>query len=80
MRGMLARPRARMAGAWGLVAHSLSGRLLLLTLLYVLISEALISVPSIARYHRSLLESHIESSEIAILPFTELGGQQLSAA
>lgn len=80
MRCMLARPRARMAGAWGLVAHSLSGRLLLLTLLYVLISEALISVPSIARYHRSLLESHIESAEIAILPFTELGGQQLSAA
>ncbi|HEY4123965.1 MAG TPA: HAMP domain-containing sensor histidine kinase [Rhizomicrobium sp.] len=68
-----------MAGALGLVAHSLSGRLLLLTLFYVLISEAVISVPTIARYHRELLNTHIESAEIAILPFTEIGGEQFSA-
>src|SRR5580704_14950971 len=65
---------------WGLVAHSLSGRLLLLTLLYVLVTEVLIFVPSIARYHTSLLENHIETAELAILPFTEPGGNQLSAA
>jgi signal transduction histidine kinase len=44
----------------------------------VLISEALILAPSLARYHRSLLESRVESAEIAILPFTEPGGRQLS--
>ena len=64
----------------GLVVHSLSGRLLLLTLLYVLVTEVLIFVPSIARYHTSLLENHIETAELAILPFTEPGGNQLSAA
>ncbi|HVZ68727.1 MAG TPA: HAMP domain-containing sensor histidine kinase [Rhizomicrobium sp.] len=67
-----------MAGSLRLVAHSLSGRLLLLTLLYVLISEAVISIPTIARYHRELLDTHIESAEIAILPFTEIGGEQFS--
>jgi signal transduction histidine kinase len=64
--------------AWGLVAHSLSGRLLLLTILYVLLTEVLILLPTLGRYHRSLLESHIASAEIAILPFTESGGEQLS--
>jgi signal transduction histidine kinase len=63
-----------------LVVHSLSGRLLLLTLLYVLITEVLILVPSLGRYHRSLLEARVESSEIAILPFTEVGENQLSEA
>ncbi len=72
--------RVRLADVLGLVSHSLSGRLLLLTLFYVLISEAVISVPTIARYHRELLEAHIESAEIAILPFTEIGGKQLSAS
>ena len=73
------RARAKLADALGLVVHSLSGRLLLLTLLYVMLSEVLISAPSIARYYRALLETHIESAEIAILPFTEPGGGELSA-
>lgn len=77
---MLGRLRARLAGAYGLVAHSLSGRLLLLTFLYVMVGEVLIFVPSIGRYHRELLENHIESAELAILPFTEPGGDQLSSS
>lgn len=80
MAAMAGRLRALWKNAWGLVAHSLSGRLLLLTLLFVMISEAVIFFPSVGRYHRSLLESHIESAEIAILPFTEAGGEQLSGA
>ncbi|HEY1838257.1 MAG TPA: HAMP domain-containing sensor histidine kinase [Rhizomicrobium sp.] len=67
-------------GGWRLVGHSLSGRLLLLTLLYVLVTEVLIFVPTLARYHTSLLQNHIETAELAILPFTEPGGNQLSAA
>jgi signal transduction histidine kinase len=67
-------------GGWRLVGQSLSGRLLLLTLLYVLVTEVLIFVPTIARYHTSLLQNHIETAELAILPFTEPGGNELSAA
>src|ERR1700744_804131 len=63
-----------------LVAESLSGRLLLLTLLYVMVTEVLIFVPTIARYHTELLRDHIETAELAILPFTEPGGSTLSAA
>jgi len=70
--------RARLSGVWSLVAQSLSGRLLLLTLLYVLASEVLIFVPAIGLYHRELLDGHILSAELAILPFTEPGGRGLS--
>src|ERR1041384_202456 len=79
MTSMPGRTRARLVEAYGLVAHSLSGRLLLLTVLYVMVGEVLIFVPSIARYHRELLENHIQSAELAILPFTEPGGERLSA-
>ncbi|HEX4079145.1 MAG TPA: HAMP domain-containing sensor histidine kinase [Rhizomicrobium sp.] len=72
------RLRRRVAAAWALVAHSLSGRLLLLTISYVLLTEVLIILPTLGRYYTSLLESHIASAEIAILPFTEPGGAQLS--
>ena len=74
---MPGRPRARLAAAYGLVAHSLSGRLLLLTVLYVMVAEVLIFVPSVGRYHRELLDNHIESAELAILPFTQPGGDAL---
>ena len=68
-----------MADAWRLVGHSLSGRLLLLTILYVMITQAVIFLPSVGRYHRSLLDEHVETAQIAILPFTELGVSQLSS-
>jgi signal transduction histidine kinase len=80
MSPMLGRLRARLAGGYGLVAHSLSGRLLLLTFIYVMVGEVLIFIPSIGRYHLELLNNHIESAELAILPFTEPGGDQLSGA
>lgn len=75
---MRGRFRARLKEASKLLTHSLSGRLLLLTLVYVLVSEVLIFVPSIGRFHRELLDDHIRSAELAILPFTEPSGQGLS--
>lgn len=75
---MPGRLRARMAEGYGLVAHSLSGRLLLLTVLYVMVAVVLIFVPSVGRYHRELLDNHIESAELAVLPFNEPGGDALS--
>ena len=77
---MAGKLRVKTGEAWGLVAHSLSGRLLLLTILYVMITQVLIFVPSIGREHRRLLDAHIESAQIAILPFTEPVGDQLSPA
>ncbi|HUO91245.1 MAG TPA: HAMP domain-containing sensor histidine kinase [Rhizomicrobium sp.] len=76
---MPGRLRARLAEGYGLAAHSLSGRLLLLTIVYVMVAEVLIFVPSVGRYHRELLDNHIESAELAVLPFTEPGGDQLSS-
>jgi hypothetical protein len=69
--------RARLADAYGLVAHSLSGRLLLLTVLYVMVAEILIFVPSVGRYHRELLDNHIQSAELAVFPLVEPGGDRL---
>src|ERR1700675_3690059 len=63
---------------WQQAAHSLSGRLLLLTIAFVMLSVALIYFPSVARYHHQLLEDRINSAQLAILPFTEAPGEQLS--
>ncbi len=57
-------------GVWSLVAHSLSGRLLLLTVLYVLASTALIFLPAMGIEERDILGDHILSAELSILPFT----------
>ena len=67
---MFGRTRAGLREGWRLAAHSLSGRLLLLTIFYVMIGEVLIFVPSIGQYYRELLGNHIESAELAVMPFT----------
>ena len=69
-----------MSNAWGLVAHSLSGRLLLLTLFYVLVTEAVLFGPAVGRFHNDQLENHIKSAEIAVLPLTEAAGERLSSS
>jgi signal transduction histidine kinase len=72
------RLRAQLGEAWKLIAHSLSGRLLLLTLFYVMVSEVAIFVPSIGRYYVDQLTQRVETAEIAILPFTEPGSDSFS--
>jgi len=67
---MSGRTRAGFREGWRLAAHSLSGRLLLLTIFYVMIGEVLIFVPSVGQYYRELLGNHIESAELAVMPFT----------
>jgi hypothetical protein len=69
-----------MADAWRLLGKSLSGRLLLLTILYVMVTQVVIFLPSVGRYHRSLLDEHVETAQIAILPISELGLRQFSPA
>jgi signal transduction histidine kinase len=63
----------QLQGVWSLVAHSLSGRLLLLTVLYVLASMALIFLPAMGIEERDILGNHILSAELSILPFTTPG-------
>ncbi|MGX9356522.1 sensor histidine kinase [Roseobacteraceae bacterium S113] len=46
---------------------SLSGRFLILTVIFVMIAEILIFVPSIARYRESYLLGHLERAQIASL-------------
>ncbi len=76
---MLQQPRLNGAvRGWRAVTSSLSGRILLLVLLYLMVAGALVYFPSLARFHRELLSNRIESAELAILPFTEAPGAQLS--
>lgn len=63
----------QLLGVWSLVAHGLSGRLLLLTVCYVLFSGALIFLPAMGIEERDILDDHILSAELAILPFTSSG-------
>lgn len=46
---------------------SLSGRFLILTIVFVMLAEILIFVPSIARFRESYLLAHLERSQIASL-------------
>jgi signal transduction histidine kinase len=55
--------RARLARA----ATGLSARLLVLTVIFVMIAEVLIFVPSVARFRLTYLEEKIESAHLAVL-------------
>jgi len=63
----------QLQGEWSLVAYGLSGRLLLLTILYVLFSGALIFLPAMGLQERGILDDHILSAELTIMPFTTPG-------
>ncbi|MEL6977317.1 MAG: HAMP domain-containing sensor histidine kinase [Pseudomonadota bacterium] len=54
-----------------LIWHSLSGRLLFLTLVFVMIAEILIFVPSSARFRHDFLYERLEKGRIAALAATE---------
>jgi len=47
--------------------NSLSGRFLLLTVVFVMLAEVLIFVPSVARFRESYLQSRLERAQIASL-------------
>lgn len=55
--------------------RSLSGRFLILTILFVMLAEVLIFVPSIARYRQDYLLQRLERAQIATL--TLLGSEQM---
>jgi len=60
------------------LAGSLSGRLLLLTTVFVLLSEVLIYFPSAARYYHDLLAGRLASAQIAVLALDEVRDTELS--
>lgn len=49
------------------VFHSLSGRLLVLTVAFVMLAEVLIFLPSVARYRVTWLEQHLKDAHLALL-------------
>ena len=58
------------------MANSLSGRLLLLTIFYVLLSGGLIFLPAMGIEERDILDDHILTAELAIMPFTTPSQQE----
>ncbi len=60
MGGGLARDRV-------MLVRSLSARLLVLTIFFVMVGEVLIFVPSVARYRMTYLDNHIASGHLAAL-------------
>jgi signal transduction histidine kinase len=50
-----------------MLVRSLSARLLFLTIFFVMVSEVLIFVPSVARYRMTYLDNHIASGHLAAL-------------
>ena len=60
------------------VAKSLSARLLVLTLFFVMVAEVLVYVPSIAQFRLSYLEQRIASAELASLALDAVPDQNVS--
>ena len=60
--------------------RSLSARLLLLTMAFVLLGEVLIYVPSIARFRKAFLEERIAAAHLATLSLEAADGNGLSPA
>lgn len=53
------------------IARGLSGRLLLLTIIFVMIAEVLIFVPSIANFRNVWLQSHLDTAETASIVYLD---------
>ncbi|MBK1636793.1 sensor histidine kinase [Rhodovulum adriaticum] len=65
-----------------MVLNSLSGRFLLLTIIFVMLAEVLIFVPSVARFREDFLLSRLERAQIAslaLLATDEMIGPELEA-
>jgi signal transduction histidine kinase len=60
--------------------RSLSARLLVLTVAFVLLGEVLIYVPSIARFRRDYLDERIAAAHLATLSLQAAGGRGLDRA
>jgi len=62
-----------------LVPAGLSARLLVLTVLFVLLSEIFIYVPSIASYRLTLLNQHLDTAQLAALALEANGNREVGA-
>ena len=67
-------PASRQARLW----RGLGGRLLLLTVLFVMVGEILIFVPSIANFRLTWLKNRIATAEIAALAVEAASGREVS--
>ncbi|MCO5134371.1 MAG: HAMP domain-containing histidine kinase [Phyllobacteriaceae bacterium] len=60
------------------VARGLSGRLLVLTVIFVMIAEVLIFVPSVANFRNVWLQNHLDTAEAASIVYLDDSGIMLS--
>lgn len=63
-----------------MLTRSLSAKLLLLTVFFVMLCEVLIFVPSVARYRMTWLDNHIAAGHIAVLAMSASPNGQIDPA
>ncbi|MEM7462613.1 MAG: HAMP domain-containing sensor histidine kinase [Pseudomonadota bacterium] len=69
--------RRKSAPEGGLL-KSLSGKLLILTIIFVMIAEVLIFVPSVANFRNVWLQNHLDTAEVASIVFLDNSDPMLS--
>lgn len=62
----------------GGLLSSLSGKLLILTIIFVMIAEVLIFVPSVANFRNVWLQNHLDTAEVASIVFLDNSDPMLS--
>ncbi len=60
------------------ILRSLSARLLILTLIFVMVGEVLIYAPSVARFRKGYLEQRIAAAHLATLALEDIGARNVS--
>jgi signal transduction histidine kinase len=63
-----------------MLRHSLSGRVLWLTILFVLVAEVFLWVPSITRFHQDNLMMRLSAAQIAVLALDQISPDDLRPA
>jgi hypothetical protein len=72
-----ARDTAAAVEATRMPRFGLSGRLLLLTVLFVMLAEVLIYVPSVANFRRNWLNDRLAAAQMAALVLDAVPGERL---
>jgi signal transduction histidine kinase len=66
-----------LASTFSQFRHSLSGRVFLLTVLFVFIAELFLWIPSIARFHQDRLSLKLSAAQIAVLALDQIPAEDL---
>jgi signal transduction histidine kinase len=75
---MIQRIKSAMGALDRMLRHSLSGRVFWLTILFVLLAEVFLWVPSMVRFHQDRLQAKLAAAQLSVLALEQIGPSGLN--